>query len=153
MQCCGSIRFWYGYGSGLAFHFVTDPDPAFQFDTVRIRIRILAIKRDNVPKTVLFIHLLDFPVGPTGHTQKVFFVKFSISVNFVVLIRVAYGSGSWTPEERIWIRILKMIRILMGQDLQHCLNVLVVLLLRVEDFFYGYANIIKEIDRCLYIAS
>ncbi len=70
-----------------------------------------------------------------------------------MLIREAYGSGSWTPEERIWIRILKMIRILINPNLQHCSNVLVVLLFRVEDFFYGHANIIKEIDRFLYIAS
>ncbi len=38
-------------------------------------------------------------------TQKVFFVKFSLPGNFVVLIRVAYGSGSLTPGVRI--RILK----------------------------------------------
>jgi hypothetical protein len=33
-------------------------------------------------------------VGPTGPNQKAYFVKFSLPVNFVVLIRVAYGSGS-----------------------------------------------------------
>jgi hypothetical protein len=36
-------------------------------------------------------------IGPTAPTQKVFFVTFSLSVNFVVLIRVP---GS------LWIRIL-----------------------------------------------
>ncbi len=30
-------------------------------------------------------------VGPTGPTQKVFFVKFSLPVNFFVLIRIAFG--------------------------------------------------------------
>jgi hypothetical protein len=39
-------------------------------------------------------------VGPTGPTQKVFFVKYSLPVNFVVLIRVAYGSGTLTPGNR-----------------------------------------------------
>jgi hypothetical protein len=37
---------------------------------------------------------LSLSVGPTGPTQKVFFVQFSLPVNFVVLMRVAYGSGS-----------------------------------------------------------
>ncbi len=53
-----------------AFHFDMYPDPAFQFDTdldltVRYRsgsIPYLPFQRDNVPKTVLFIHLyLIFP--------------------------------------------------------------------------------------------
>jgi hypothetical protein len=38
-------------------------------------------------------------VGPTGPTEKVFFVKFSFPVNFVVLIRVAYmdpDPGKWS---------------------------------------------------------
>jgi hypothetical protein len=33
-------------------------------------------------------------VRPTGPNQKAYFVKFSSPVNFVVLIRVASGSGS-----------------------------------------------------------
>jgi hypothetical protein len=33
-------------------------------------------------------------VGPTVPTQKVFFVEFSLPINFDLLIRVAYGSGS-----------------------------------------------------------
>jgi hypothetical protein len=37
-------------------------------------------------------------VGPTGPTQKEFFVKFFFPDNFVVLIRLAYGSGSDTRE-------------------------------------------------------
>jgi hypothetical protein len=58
---------------------------------------------------ILFIHISFFSlsVGPTGTTQTVFYVKFSLPVNFVVLIRVAYGfgSGSQTPGE--CIRTLK----------------------------------------------
>ncbi len=36
-------------------------------------------------------------VGPPGPNQKAYFVQFSLPVNFVVLIIVAYGSesGSW----------------------------------------------------------
>ncbi len=58
-------------------------------------------------------------VGPPGPIQKVFFVKFSLPVNFVVLIRVAYGSGSrsYTPEGRIRIRILNNDT---NPDPQHC---------------------------------
>jgi hypothetical protein len=33
-------------------------------------------------------------VGSTGPNQKAYFVKFFLPVNFVVLIRVGYGSGS-----------------------------------------------------------
>jgi hypothetical protein len=78
--------------------FDTDPDHAVQFDmdpdsTVRYGSGSLQCQRGNVHKTVLFIHL-SLSVGPTEPTQKVFFVKFSLSVSFVVLTRVAYGSGS-----------------------------------------------------------
>jgi hypothetical protein len=48
-------------------------------------------------------------VGPTGPNRKAYFGKVSLAINFVVLIRVAYGSGSLTPGNRsrnqktIWI--------------------------------------------------
>jgi hypothetical protein len=86
-----------------------------QIQTLLIRIRILTawswsgslqLQRGtgNVPKTVLFIHLnLIFLVTRSNRTQPKgirYFVRFSPLVNFVVLIRVAYGSGSW---KIIWI--------------------------------------------------
>ncbi len=87
-----------------AFYFDTDPDPGFQFytdlDPYRFK-EVMYLKR-------YFLYIFNWfylSVGPTGPTQTVFFVKFSLPVNFVVLIRVAYGSGSNTPGERI--RILK----------------------------------------------
>jgi hypothetical protein len=77
-----------------------DPDPAFQFDTDPDPHHFNEVH--NVPKTVLiiktvlFIHLnlIFHNIGPTGPNQKAYFVKFSLLVNFVVLIRVAYGSRS-----------------------------------------------------------
>ncbi len=84
-----------------ASHFDTDTDHVFQFDTdpdptVWYGSESLPFQRGNVPKTVLFIHLsLIFLVSRSNRTHtKGFFVKFSLPVNFVVLIRVAYGSGS-----------------------------------------------------------
>jgi hypothetical protein len=76
------------------------------FNLIRIRIRLfdpdptvwsgsLPFQRGNVPKTVLFIHLnLIYLVSPTGPNQKSYFIKFSLPVNVVVLISVAYGSVS-----------------------------------------------------------
>jgi hypothetical protein len=43
-------------------------------------------------------------VGLPVTNQKANFVKFSLLVNIVVLIRVAYGSGSQNTGERIRIR-------------------------------------------------
>jgi hypothetical protein len=61
-----------------------------------IRIRILIVSRVNVPvpKTVFVYIFTSFSlsVGPIGPTDKVFFVQFSLPVNFDVLMRVAYGS-------------------------------------------------------------
>jgi hypothetical protein len=85
-----------------------------------IRIRILTIfQRGNEPKTVFFIHLnLIFLVSRPNRTQtKGYFVKFSLPVNFVLLIRVAYGSGSLTPGNGSW----EMIQILTDSDPQHWL--------------------------------
>ncbi len=51
-----------------------------------------------------FLYILTWfslSVGPTGPNQKTYFVKFSLPVNFVVLIRVAYGSGSNNTRELI----------------------------------------------------
>ncbi len=89
IQCCGSR------------HFCTDPDPAFPFDTdqhptVWSGSGSLSFKKGNVPKQY-FLHILTWfslSVGPTGPNQKAYFVKFSLPVNFVVLIKVAYVSGS-----------------------------------------------------------
>jgi hypothetical protein len=84
-----------------------------QIQTLLIQIRILLVtligsgslpfQRGNVPKTVLFIHLnLIFLVSRSNRTQpEGMLCKFSLPVNFVVLIRVAYGSGSWNTRE--WI--------------------------------------------------
>jgi hypothetical protein len=47
---------------------------------------------------------------PTGPIQKAYIVKFSIPVNFVVLIRVSYGSGSATLVKRHDMETLIRIR-------------------------------------------
>jgi hypothetical protein len=73
------------------------------FTLIRIRIRLF----DTDPKPCHFKEVMNLkryflyiftsfslPVGPTGPTQKVFFVQFSLPVNFFVLMRVAYGFGS-----------------------------------------------------------
>ncbi len=73
-----------------AFHFDTDTDPAFQFDTDPDP----TINTDSDPycfKEVTYLKQyflyiftwFSLSVGPTGPTQKVFFVKFSLQVNFV----------------------------------------------------------------------
>ncbi len=79
----------------------TDPDPAFQFDmdpdpTVWYGSGSLSFQIGTVPKTVLFIHLnVIFLVSRSNRTQpEGIIVKFSLPVNFVMIIRVAYGSRS-----------------------------------------------------------
>ncbi len=72
--------------------FNTDPDPAFQFDTdldptVWYGSGSLPFQRGNLLKqyhTFIHLYLISLSAGPTGPTQKVFFVKFSLPVNFVV---------------------------------------------------------------------
>ncbi len=56
----------------------------------------LLFKRGNVPKTVPFVHLnLIFLVNRSARYQTVgILVKFSLSNNFVVLIRVGSRTGS-----------------------------------------------------------
>jgi hypothetical protein len=73
-----------------ACHFDTDPDPAFQFDTDPDPYCFTG----NVTKTVLFIHLLIFLVIRSSSTRTQpkgirYFVKFSLPVNVVGLIRLA----------------------------------------------------------------
>jgi hypothetical protein len=86
-----------------AFLFHTDPDPAFQFVTGPDPYLF-----KEVPKTVVLYSLTWFSlsVGSLRPNQKEcrYYVKFSFPVNFVVLINVAYGSGSWKMI-LIWIRI------------------------------------------------
>jgi hypothetical protein len=51
-----------------------------------------------------FLYILtifSLSVGPLGPNHKAYFVKFSLPIHFVVLIRVAYGSGSLNARERI----------------------------------------------------
>ncbi len=99
-QCCGSRTFWYRSGFSLWSGSGTD---------CLIRIRNQLFDPDPGPdpyhfKEVMYLkrHFLyiftwfSLSVGPTGPTQKVFFVRFSLPVIFVVLIGVAYGSGSDT---------------------------------------------------------
>ncbi len=70
-----------------------------------IRIRIQLFDTDPDPyrfKEVMYLKQyflyiftsFSLTIGPTGPTQKVFFFQFSLPVNFVVLMRVVYGSGS-----------------------------------------------------------
>ncbi len=76
-----------------AFHFDTEPDPAFHFDTDPDPYRFKEVM--YLKQYFLYIST-SYPlsVGPTGPTQKVFLVQFSLPVNFVVIMGVAYGSGS-----------------------------------------------------------
>ncbi len=60
--------------------------------------------RGNVPKTVLFTHLY-LSVGPTGPTQKVSCVKFSLPFNFFVPLESLTDPDPRHPRERIRIRI------------------------------------------------
>jgi hypothetical protein len=92
---------------------VADPDPfdedrillftlipiwVLLFSLIRIRIQMFDTDPDPYRfkevmylKHTFYTSLLDFPTGPK---QKAHFVKFSLPVNFVVLIIVAYGSES-----------------------------------------------------------
>ncbi len=89
------------------------------FNLIRIRIRLFDTDPDPYHfKDVMYLKWyfsyifiwFSLSVGPTGPTKKVFFVKFSLPVNFVVLNRVAYGSGSGSqpPGEQILVRILNI---------------------------------------------
>jgi hypothetical protein len=89
-------------------HFNTDADPAFQSDTdpglgphrfkelMYLKPYFLYILTVKVPKTVLFIQInLIFLVSRYAKTQPVGMPgpnQFSFPVNFVVLLRVVYGS-------------------------------------------------------------
>jgi hypothetical protein len=70
---------------------------------IRIRIRLFDADADPyrfekvmyLKQYFLYIFTsFSLSVGPIGPTQKIFFVQFSLPVNFVVLMRGAYGSGS-----------------------------------------------------------
>jgi hypothetical protein len=47
------------------------------------------------------------PVGQTGPKEKAYFVKFFYPVNFVVLNRLAYGTGSGSQTPGNGSRILE----------------------------------------------
>jgi hypothetical protein len=89
-----------------------DPDP-YRFEEV------MYLKQ-------YFLYILTWfslSVGPTGPNQKAYLVKFFLSVNFFVLIRVAYGPDPdpdpRTPGNGSRIRILEIIRILPDPDPQN----------------------------------
>ncbi len=123
-QCCGSRPFWYGSGSCLSLWYESwscfsmwyisgsrlfDMDP--ELDPYHFK-EVMYLKR-------YFLYIFTWfslSVGPTGATQKVFFVKFSLPANFVALIRVAYGSGGHLGNgSGSW----KIIQILTNLDPQH----------------------------------
>ncbi len=92
-QCCGSRPFWYGCrscwslrsGSGFSIWYGSGYD-------CLIRIRLFNLDPDPYCfKEKMYLH------------NKAYFVKFSLPINFAVLIRVAYGSGS----QNTLIRILE----------------------------------------------
>jgi hypothetical protein len=73
-----------------ALHFATDPDPAFNFDTdldPSCFEEAMYLKRYGTFYTYVLIWF-SLSAGPPGPNQKVYFVKFSCPVHFVVLIRV-----------------------------------------------------------------
>jgi hypothetical protein len=91
------------------------------FKLIRIQIRLFDTDPDPYCfKEVMYLKqyflyiftLFSFSVGPKGPNQKAYFVKFCHPVNFVVLIRVAYGSGSYILGNGSRIRI--------HPDPQHC---------------------------------
>ncbi len=69
-----------------AFHFETDPDPAFQFDTDPNPYHFREVMYLKQYSLYIFTWF-SLSVGPTGPNQKAYFVKLSLFVNFVVLIR------------------------------------------------------------------
>jgi hypothetical protein len=86
-----------------AFHFDTNPDPSFQLIWIWIRLFDTDLNPGPYPfKEVMnlkqyFLYIFSWfslSVGPTRSKHKAYFVKFSLPVNFVLLIREAYGSGS-----------------------------------------------------------
>jgi hypothetical protein len=114
-QCCGSSPFWYGSGSCLSLLY--GPGSCFSMWYIS-GSRLFDTDPEVDPycfKEVMYVYLkryflyiftrFSLSVGPTGPTQKVFFVKFSLPANFVVLIRVGSLWIRGTPGERI--RILK----------------------------------------------
>ncbi len=85
------------------------------FNLIRIRIRLFGTDPDLDPygfKEVRYLKQyfsyiftwFSLSVGLPVTNQKANFVKFSLPANFVVLIRVAYGSGSQNTWKWIWIR-------------------------------------------------
>ncbi len=70
--------------------FDTDPDPCHFKEVMYLKQYFLYI-----------FTWFSLSVGPTGPNQQAYIVKFSIPVNFVVLIRVAYRSGSYNTRELI----------------------------------------------------
>jgi hypothetical protein len=71
-----------------AFHFDTDLDPAFQFDMDPNPYHFKEVM--CLKQYFLYIYTwFSLSVGRIGPNQKAYFVKFSLPVNFVVLIRVA----------------------------------------------------------------
>ncbi len=78
-----------------ACHFDKDPDPAFRFytdpDPYHFK-EVMYLKQYRY--FVYILTLFSLSIGPTGPNQKAYFVKFSLPVNFVVLIRVAYACES-----------------------------------------------------------
>ncbi len=72
--------------------FGTDPDPAFHFDTDLYPYRFKKVM--YLKQYQFFLYIFTSVGGLTGPTQKIFFVQFSLPVNFVRLMRVAYGPGS-----------------------------------------------------------
>jgi hypothetical protein len=77
-----------------ACHFDTnqDPDRAFQFDTDPDLCRV----KEVIYLKQYFLYILTlFFVSRSSRTQPKAYFLFSLPVNFVVLIRVAYGSRYW----------------------------------------------------------
>jgi hypothetical protein len=86
-----------------------DPDPAFNFDLDPYCFKeVIYLKQ-------YFLHTFtcfSLSVGPTGPTQKVFFVKFSLPFLIFVPLEKLKDPDPRHPRERIRIRILKNYAIL-----------------------------------------
>ncbi len=72
------------------------------FNLIRIQIQLFdpdpyQFKEVMYLKRYFFLYILTWfslSLGPIGPNRKAYIVKFSLPVNVIVLIRVAYGSGS-----------------------------------------------------------
>ncbi len=107
-QCFGSRPFWYGIRIML---FTLMRIPTILFTLVQIRIQLFHKDPDPYSfKELMYLKWyflfiltwLSLSVGPQGPNQQAYIVKFSLIVDFAVLIRVGYGSERLRSRNNAW---------------------------------------------------